>query len=192
MSEMDGTGNYVGFVGRLSEEKGVEVLMRAARMLPHIRFELAGHSERSPDIDSTPDNVIFRGEIGRSDLPVFYRRARFLVMPSVWYEGFGLVALEAMLQERAIIASDIGALSDIISVNVTGVLVQPGDAEELAKAVQTLWNCPRASVEMGLMGRKKALSEFSEESYFEKLMGVYIRARSIAESKCFVKHANSH
>lgn len=182
-SEEPGSGGYIGFVGRLSPEKGVTVLVEAARKLPHIRFELAGHAARVPAWGKLPENVVVRGEILRSELPAFYRRAKAIVVPSVWYEAFGLVVVEAMLQERPVIASRLGALVDIVQHGVTGMHVNPGDASSLAEAVAKLWEEPETADRMGSLARVRAISEYSAEKFYSRLIRVYDKAISIAGSR---------
>lgn len=117
-------GGYVAYVGRVSLEKGIRQLLEAARQCPEIPFRIAGHADALPDVTRhAPPNVKFVGELQQADVRQFIRDSRFIVVPSIWYEAFGLVAIEAMVQSRPVIASRIGALEDIVDDGVNECLV---------------------------------------------------------------------
>jgi glycosyltransferase involved in cell wall biosynthesis len=78
------------------------------------------------------------------------------VVPSVWSEPMGLVAVEAMLAGRPVVASDVGGLRDLIRPGVTGLVVPPGDPSALAAALDRLLDDPDARRRMGEAGRRHA------------------------------------
>lgn len=171
---------YIGFVGRLSAEKGIGVLYNAALRLPGIRFEVAGHSERMPEVGGQPKNMHLRGEVRRCELPGFYRDARLIVIPSICYDSFPFSAIEAMLCKRPVIASRIGGLTDIIEDGVTGFLVEPGRTDAFAEKIRVLWDNPELCRVMGEAGRAKVLREYSADRYIERLMAAYDVAKANA------------
>lgn len=182
-----GQGRYVAFAGRLSPEKGVSFLLEVARRMPGVRFEIAGHAERMPAGLVVPPNVCFRGELSREALRDFYRKASLVVVPSVWYETFGFVALEAMLQERAVVASRIGGLADIVVNGVTGRLVPPGDVEAWVATVAELWAEPGRANALGRQGRERAVTEYAPDRFLERLMTVYRSAGAVEASPLRVR-----
>jgi glycosyltransferase involved in cell wall biosynthesis len=99
-----------------------------------------------------------------------------VVVPSVWFEQFPMVVLEAMGRALPVIGSRIGGLPAIIEEDRTGSLFEPGDAESLAQQVRRLWRDPQLCRRMGIAGRQKAMREFTEETYFHNLIAVYQRA----------------
>jgi glycosyltransferase involved in cell wall biosynthesis len=172
-----GGGDYVGFAGRVSPEKGVGVLLDAARRLPGVPFRIAGSFERMPALPaSAPANVRFLGHLRPQELSDFYANARMVVVPSVWFEGFPTVIPQAMLRARPVIASDVGGLADVIADGVTGSLFPMGDAGQLADRINAIWSNPTLAESMGVAAREQAVREYSRERYYERLMGAFAAA----------------
>jgi glycosyltransferase involved in cell wall biosynthesis len=179
-----GVGDYVAYVGRVSPEKGIKQLLAAARACPEIPFRVAGHTAGMPDVErNAPENVVFVGELQRQQVAGFLGNARFSVVPSVWYETFGIVVIEAMLQGRPVIASRIGALSNIVDDGITGLHVAPGDAADLIEKVRTLWNQPDRCLTLGIAAREKALREYTSERVLDRFMKCYEGALADAQAK---------
>jgi len=170
-------GNYVGFVGRVSPEKGISIFLEAAKKCPHIEFRVAGSYDRMCNIlTQTPDNCRFLGHLHSKELSQFYNFSRIVVVPSLCYESFCLVAIEAQTYGKPIICSHIGALSEVVDCGLTGLQFQIGDADELAEKIRYLWDNPGLCQKMGQAGRKKAQGEYSPGRYYERLMAVYKKA----------------
>ena len=166
-------GSYVAFAGRISKEKGVHVLLDAARMCPDIPFRLAGRvnpSFRLPD--PIPPNVQLDGFLQGKDLSDFYSRSRFFVSTSVCFETFGISVAEAMLYAKPVIVSRIGVFPEFVQDGVTGLLSEPGNAEDLASKITYLWKNQELTQKMGKAGREHALKEYSRETYYKKLITI--------------------
>jgi glycosyltransferase involved in cell wall biosynthesis len=167
-------GSYVGFVGRISPEKGVDTLIQAARRLPHLPFKIAGrHDDNAELIKYAPENVEFLGQLDRDALMRFYQDARFIVVPSRWYEGLPVVMIEAMLCAKPIICSRLGGLPDIVDDGITGVLFQPNNIEDLQIHIVRLWDNPVLCRRLGTAGHKKAEDEYNPEAFYQRLMQAY-------------------
>lgn len=114
------------FVGRLDRQKGIDVLFEAMRRLGDqahavvVGSAVVANGQTAPP----PDNVRVLGWLARDELPAYYQAAQVLVVPSRW-EGFGLVALEAMRAGRAVVASRVGGLPEVVEDGVTGLLLDP-------------------------------------------------------------------
>lgn len=173
----DVTGQFVGYVGRVSPEKGVDTLIAAGRNCSNIDFKIAGDYHRMPYIvGMAPENFEFLGHLDSDAIIKFYTCAKIFVLCSKWYEGFPMVLVEAMLHAKPIICSRIGGLPEIVEEGRTGLLFEPGNAAELAEKIRYLWERPDLCVKMGKAGREKALREYSPEKYYERLMAVYDKA----------------
>lgn len=167
-------GSYVAFSGRMSVEKGLDTLLKAAADLPEIPFRLAGDGPLLDELKAkAPENVQFAGRLSATEMTEFYRNARFLVVPSKWYEGCPLVVSEAMSHGLPIIASRIGGLPELIDEGSTGSLFEPGDHETLTRLVRELWNASDRCVEWGKTGRAKAEREYGKDAYYTRLIGIY-------------------
>ncbi|NQU44936.1 glycosyltransferase family 4 protein [bacterium] len=170
-------GDYVGFAGRVSPEKGADVLIEAARLCPEIPFRVAGDYGPMPHLaEKAPGNVRLLGHVKRDDLDAFYGGCRMLVVPSLWHEAFGLCTVEAMLHAKPVIASRLGALPSIVDDGKTGFLVEPGNPVALAERIREVWSDPDLGSRLGLAGREKARVEYSPGRYYKRLMDAYDRA----------------
>jgi glycosyltransferase involved in cell wall biosynthesis len=170
------SGEYIAFGGRFVAEKGIATVLAAARAggLP---FRLSRNEAYRVDVPVPPD---IRVEVTRSrlDLADFYRNARALVFPSIWFETFGLVGAEAMSHGIPVIASRIGALTELIEDGVDGLLFEPGNSDDLAEKAARLWNSPELCRRMGCAARRKAISLWSPERHFERLLKLYEDVRN--------------
>lgn len=170
-------GNHVGFIGRVSPEKGIQTLMDAAIKCTDISFKVAGSYKRMPHILSkATSNFDFVGHLLQEKLNEFYKSIRMVVLPATCFEGFPIVFAEAMLYGKPVICSRIGGLPEIVEDGKTGLLFEPGNAEDLASKIRYLWDRPDLCHKMGQEGRKKALREYSPEKYYERLMDIYRKA----------------
>lgn len=170
-------GECVAFVGRVSPEKGIATLRQAAESLPDVPMRAAGSYEGNEQlVDGSPASLEFLGQVDRSQLDSFYANSRFAVLPSVCYEGFPMILPEAMLHGKPVIASRIGGLAEIVDDGVTGLLFEPGNADDLAEKIRYLWERPELCRQMGRAGREKVMWEYTPQRYYERLMAVYERA----------------
>ncbi len=157
-------------VGRLIPIKGHLVLLRALhaarREVPGLELEIAGRGPLEPALRAfaaelgIEDAVHFLGQV--NPIQTAIERTAISVVPSLG-EGFGMVALEAMERARPVIAAAIGGLGELVEDGKTGLLVAPGEAEPLTRAIVELATNPEKAREMGAAGRARALERFLEE-----------------------------
>lgn len=168
-----GPGDYVAYVGRISPEKGLDILVAAARICG-FPVKIAGDPASMPELrDSLPSNVELVGSLSRDQIPAFLGGARMLVVPSIWFEAFGIVCAEAMAYRLPVIASAMGGLPEVVDHGVTGLCVPPSEPGPLADAITTLWNDPVRAAGMGEAGRAKAMQEYTPQVYYRRLMSAY-------------------
>ena len=169
-------GEYVVFAGRLSDEKGIASLLRAAALTPDIPVVIAGDGILYESLRrEAPSNVRFTGKLKRDALDDLYAHARLCVVPSVWDEAFGLVAAEASAIGLPVVASRMGALPEIVDEGETGLLFEAGNELDLATKLEELWKSPARCEAMGNAGRAKVHREYSHNVYYRRLMRVYAR-----------------
>lgn len=154
---------FVGYVGRLSNEKGVDMVVEVARRHPEIEFRMAGRLRENMDLD-IPSNVRLLGQISPALLARFYEKAAFIVMPSRCYEGFPMVMLEASSHRRCCIAPNHGAFPDLMTDKdnneLCGILFDALDVDDLEKKVVELWNDEAKCKRLGNMAEANCRKRF--------------------------------
>jgi glycosyltransferase involved in cell wall biosynthesis len=137
-----GAGGYALFVGRLSPEKGIRTLLEAWRTLDaEIPLRIVGDgplAEEVADAARTISGVSWLGRQTPSEVAVLLSEAAFLVCPSECYETFGRVVIEAFAAGTPVVASDLGALAELVQQGRTGRLFRPGDAQALVSVMREL------------------------------------------------------
>ena len=180
-------GDYALFVGRLSVEKGVEPLIEAWRLLQgRIRLRVIGDGPLADLVSSACRNGLAVEYLGRQDpsaVASAMAGARFLVFPSVWYETFGLAIIEAFAAGVPVLASDLGAMTDLVRHGTTGLLFRAGDSRHLAEQVQWALAHPDDMRAMGMRARQEYEERYTPEVNYGLLMDVYATAmRRLPES----------
>lgn len=168
------------YLGRISEEKGLDTLIRAMGLLKDlpVRLRIAG-------VGSAPYVKRLKGEVWRADVtdrvellghcPDVYeeiRRCDIGVVPSEWKEPFGLVLLEFMSQGRPVISTGHGAQPEIITDGEEGLLVAPGNPGQLADAIRKLATSPELRREMGEKGEDTFRSRFAYPRFMREMRSV--------------------
>lgn len=163
------------FVGRLSPEKGVAVLLEAWRRTEPegLRLLIVGDGPARGALErSAPRNVDFLGRLCAGDVRQLLLRARALVIPSIWYEGQPLVALEGLAAGLPLLMSNIGGLPEILNGGRAGWLSAPGDAAALAGALVQL-RSDTAVADRGLEARCRYEEAFTPDLATRRLEHTY-------------------
>lgn len=167
-------GTTVSFVGRLADEKGIELFFQAAERLPNLPFAAAGDfSWVEKTGRKVPGNVQLRGFLAGEELNAFYRESRILCFPSQWYEGFPNVIITAMEHDKPIVASKIGAIPEIVRHQETGLLHETASLDELVGCIQSLYDDPAKCREFGHRGRLRVQNEYHSSVVYKKLIHAY-------------------
>lgn len=162
-------GNYVAYIGRLSHEKGYDLLIEVAQRHPDITFCFAGAQREQSNI-SIPENVVFMGYLQKEELSEFIQNARFIVMPSRCYEGFPMAILEAASHGKPTICPNHGGFTEIIGQgeNAIGKLFAPSNVDDLEKQIVELWNDPKTTEDLGKKAFKKLQERYSSEVVYKQ------------------------
>lgn len=170
----DGPREGILFAGRLSSEKGVAVLKRAAARLS-VPIAVAGDGPLRDTLEGAPGLTLL-GPLPPAETRARMGRAAALVVPSVCYEGLPMVVAEAFAAGTPVIASRIGSLAGLIEDGVTGLLATPGDPADLARAIEQVAAQPDAARRMGAAARAAYLRHWTEEATTAALIGIYRQA----------------
>lgn len=182
----DGEGGFALFVGRLSDEKGLETLLAADALgaLP-IPLKIAGDGPMRDQVAAASKLPGTRIEWLERQTPqqvrALMKSAAVLIVPSVWYEGFPMVIVEALSLGLPVIASRIGGLPEIIEHGVSGLLFQPGSPQSLGEALRKFSELsPDRVTSMRQAARDRFLSNYNEQTNSETLLHVYQEAMALA------------
>jgi glycosyltransferase involved in cell wall biosynthesis len=158
----------VGVFGRITQWKGQDVVLRALVQVPSLVVVFVGEEEDRASRDELcflarelgiADRVRFLGF--RKDVPQLMRVVDCIVHVPTDPEPFGRVVVEGMLARRPVIASNAGGIPEIIENGVSGILITPGSADELAEALRRIFSDPVLAAEMAANGQARALGCFS-------------------------------
>jgi Glycosyltransferase len=170
--------DYALFVGRLIEEKGVDILLEAARMAPSVQVKIVGDGPeegalkaRAAELGLT--NVEFVGPLWGAELDGLLSKARFTVVPSLWHENFPYVIIQAFAFGKPVIASNRGGIPELVDHGKTGLLYDSVDPAALADAMQSLWDDPDRTVSLGQAAKDYSDAEFNDERFLQNLLGIY-------------------
>jgi glycosyltransferase involved in cell wall biosynthesis len=175
-------GAYALFVGRLSKEKGLSVLLSAwKRLRAAIPLRIAGDGPLMGEITNGAGakdirDVQLLGQITPNAIASLMRGARFLVLPSITYENFPMTVAEAFACGVPVIASRLGSLAEIVTDGLNGLHFSPGDPDDLAAKVDWAWKNPRELDEFGRAGRKEFEEKCCASSNYKRLMQIYALA----------------
>jgi glycosyltransferase involved in cell wall biosynthesis len=175
-------GPIIGIVGRINYNKGQLVLIDAVSKIvknyPDIQVLIVGHDEQRDEIIKRAsqydlaNRIIFTGKLAPQEVYQLYSIMNVLAIPSI-FEGFGMIAIEAMAAGLPVIASRIGGLMEIVEDNITGLLVDPQNAEQLAIAIEKILENPEDAAKLGETGRQRAEEIFSFDTYSHNIIDLY-------------------
>ncbi|RZL03520.1 MAG: glycosyltransferase [Rubrivivax sp.] len=160
------------YLGRLTPEKGVDVLLRALKGLPGHRLTAIGGGPLEAEVRA----ALGEGYLGFLPLSAIWghlARASYMVVPSVWYEGFPRTIIEAFASGVPVIASRLGSLAEVVDEGRTGLLFNPGDAEDLAAKLAWAESNPQAMVRMGQAARQEYENRYTPAQNYAELIEIY-------------------
>ncbi|OEK07755.1 hypothetical protein A8C32_14785 [Flavivirga aquatica] len=166
--------HYVAFAGRISPEKGIPLLLEAAKRLPQINFQVAGEMREGYEKElKIPRNVILKGMLNTNEMKTFYSKARLYLHTSICYEGFPMVFPEAMAFKLPIIAPKMAGYPEIAENDVNGLLFEPQNSLDLTKVISNIWHDEIKLKRLGTNGFKKMKEKYNTDSYYSLLESAY-------------------
>jgi glycosyltransferase involved in cell wall biosynthesis len=176
-----GNGGYAVYVGRLSIEKGLGVLLDAWRQLDlPFPLKILGDGPMADLVTQAVREMPQIEWLGRKPAAEVYDivgNASLLVFPSEWYETFGQVAIEAFAKGTPVVASDIGAIPELVNAR-SGLLFRPGDPIDLAAKIDGLLANPHQLARLRLTARAEFESKYTAEHNYQRLLEIYQSASS--------------
>lgn len=177
----NGQGEYALFVGRLSQEKGLDILLQAWESLEKkVPLKIVGDGPLVNQVTETTARLSHVEWLGTRTLAEVYElmgQAMMLIMPSKWYETFGRVVVESFAKGTPVIAANIGAIAELVTPGHTGLHFISGDSADLAKSVDWMVTHPQARRTMGQQAREEFLANYTAKQNYQMLMEIYELAR---------------
>ena len=182
-----GAGGYAAFVGRLSPEKGVATMLKAWEQLgATLPLKIVGDGpllKQAREAAGRLTNVECLGRLSAAEAYDVVGGASVLVLPSLWYETFGRVAVEAFAKGTPVVASDLGAMAELVEPGRTGLLFKPGDADDLVRQVRALLSDAAGLARMRVEARREFEAKYTARQNAQQLLDVYERAARVARSR---------
>ncbi len=173
-------GKYMLYAGRLSDEKGIEVLLHAWAEIKDIPLYIVGSGPLKAYVEAFVkrqglDNIRVFGFLDHQRYEEVFAAASALIVPSLCYENFPRVVVEAYARGIAVIASRLGSLQEVVQDQKTGVLFTAGDAEDLCRCVRKVWKGSQY-LELGRNARNLYAALYTEQINYDILMSLYSKA----------------
>lgn len=165
------------YVGRLEKNKGILPMIEAFGQTNR-PLKIVGKGNYMKEMQlycqtKHYSNIMFIGHLPPNELNKYYQNALFTVLPSVWYEVFGLTILESFSYGIPVIASKIGAIPEIVEHRKSGLLCTSNDIESLKEGMKYMFDNPKEVIKMGNYARKVAFEKFAPDIYWKKLKHIH-------------------
>jgi len=177
-------GDYCIFVGRLVSYKGIDILIRAAKLanLKNKKILIIGEGplenelQQLIDYNNLSENVVLLGKIKDNNLfSALFKSSKFLVLPSITNnENFGMVQLEAMAESKAVLTTNLKSGVPCVGIDgQTSFLVEPGNIEQLAEKIKLLFEDSERCIKMGIQGKIRFDKYFTQEKMVDDHITLY-------------------
>lgn len=182
-------GNYAFYFGRLSKEKGIMHLVKAIREIENARLIIAGEGDERERIEeyiknnNLQERITLIGYQNQDNIRKYITNARFIVVPSIWYENCPYSILETMEIGKPVIASDIGGIPELVSDGINGYLYKPNDIHSLKEKLELLFESDELAKTFGKNSRELFNKNYTAERYYSEIIKIYSSLLSLYE-KC--------
>lgn len=181
-----GAGGYAFYAGRLEKEKGIATLLKAwERIGSDLPLKIAGEGSLEPDVKAAKERgypIEFLGWQSPDEVLELMGKATILLQPTELFEGHPRVAVEAFARGLPVVASRIGAMTEMVEDGVSGILFNPGDPDHLAEKVAWAVNNSAELSAIGANARREFEKKYAADQNFEILMDIYRSAIATANS----------
>lgn len=176
------------FIGRLTEEKGVRTLLKAA-ILYKFKFTIIGDGPLGKEVENFArqhPTMTYLGFQSKAVVMSYLKKCKALIFPSIWYEGFPVTILEALCTGTPVIVSNIGGMKEIIQNRVNGLHFEPGNEKDLVSKIIEIEDQDSLANSLSANGRSTYLKHYTPAKNYDQLIGVYDKVREqheLTESK---------
>ena len=174
------------FIGRLTEEKGIRTLLKAASLY-NFKFTIIGDGPLSQEVEDFSRHnptLSYLGFQPKASVLSYLKKCKALIFPSIWYEGFPVTILEAFCTGTPVIASNMGGMKEIIQNRVNGLHFEPGNEKDLVSKILEIEEENNLAEDLSNNARSTYLNHYTPAKNYDQLVGVYDRVREqTAESR---------
>lgn len=182
-----GSGDYALFVGRLSPEKGLDVLLRAWRnesITVPLRIIGGGPLVDQVKAEAVTNPLIhIMGHLSKSDVLAQMQEAKFLVLPSLWYEGLPRTLVECFAVGTPIVASAVGPLKTLVRPDGGGKTFELGSTDALVAAVTEMTTSPDVAAALRPLARAEFEARYTADENYNLLMAAYSKAKAVSDAR---------
>lgn len=177
--------NYAVFVGRFAPIERMRTLLAAwERLQNRVPLLIVGGGPERAEVEAEAQrrhltSVQFTGVLPSSQTIATIQAARFLILPSEWYENFPVTIAEAFACETPVICSALGSMKEIVTDQVTGLHFRTADPVDLAEKAAFAWDNPVAMNEMGAAARREYLARYTAAQNYSQLLNIYERVAAL-------------
>lgn len=181
--DLNTASNTIIYIGRLSGIKGVEYLIEAMpvvlRKFPKTELQIIGHGPEAVRLAKLTDNmnvvknIKFMGALPAEMTKNYLTSASFSIAPSIAFDNNPLSVIESMALGRPVIGSNIGGIPELVINKKTGLLVKPGDSDQITKAIILLLSDPKTIQAYGQNARKLIEEQCAPKIHLDRLMKLY-------------------
>lgn len=164
------------YVGRLTREKGIPMLLDAWASTAGMPLTIAGDGPLADEVRAAAERspgLHYLGQQPYAEVLALMRRASLLIVTSEWYETFGRVVIESFAGGTPVLAANIGAIGELVTPGVTGLHFEPGNGEDLAAKIRWAADHPEAMLRMGENARRAYEENYTPERNYTLLMDIY-------------------
>lgn len=172
-------GKFGLYFGRVTEEKGLETVIKAYEQMPERLLKIMGDDTTEEGVRLKEyvksrglKNIEFLGFKGGTELEEIIARARFTLIPSIWYDNLPNTALESFQHSKPVIAANIGSLPELVIDGFNGYLFEPGNVEDLRAQIEMLDDDERIRM-MGANSRRRLENNFAPHKHYDALLTVF-------------------
>lgn len=171
------------FIGRLTEEKGIRTLLKAASLY-NFKFTIIGDGPLGKEVEAFArenPTISYQGFQPKDIVMSYLKRCKALIFPSIWYEGFPVTILEAFCTGTPVIASNMGGMKEIIQNRVNGLHFEPGNEKDLVTKIIEIEEENGLEKKLSINARSTYLNKYTPSRNYDQLIEVYDRVRDQRE-----------
>jgi glycosyltransferase involved in cell wall biosynthesis len=170
--------NYILYFGRLVDEKGVDILINAMKFCPNSTLKIIGNGTEQENLLSLTKslnlgNVEFVGPKWGEELEQYIKKARFIVVPSIWHENFPYVILQSFALGKPVIGSNRGGIPEMINDGLFGLIYEANNHIELSEKINFLWENLDLCKKMGFEAKKYLDENYNDIAFYNSIKNIY-------------------